>query len=202
MSTTLLFVELLIAGIQVVVWLVLLVLSVFGFQWLSSIPRQLISEWQTLIAVLILSFVYVLGILIDRLGDLLFSKWDRKIAVRQFPNAPFAFGVLRFQLNVENVYLHQQLEYTRSRLRIARDSALNFALTTIFAEIFVIRWVPGSSRDPGLILFIALAGVMITLLAVYTWYRLSRNYVGLIRYNYQSRPDRLDKRQRKLGNKR
>ena len=62
MSTTLLFVELLIAGIQVVVWLVLLVLCVFGYQWAAALPFTLLSEWQALIAVIVLSFVYVLGI--------------------------------------------------------------------------------------------------------------------------------------------
>ncbi|NJN21306.1 MAG: hypothetical protein HC812_09070 [Leptolyngbya sp. RL_3_1] len=69
MSTTDLFVELLIIGVGAAIGLFLLVLTVFGYGWLAwdgllSLPALLP----------ILAIVYVLGIVVDRFSDRLFEK--------------------------------------------------------------------------------------------------------------------------------
>ncbi len=184
MSTTLLFVELLIAGIQVLIWFVLLILTVFGYEWALTLPVQAMHDWQILITAALLSFVYVLGILFDRLADVIFSKWDRAIAYQRFPDAPHAFSVVRFQISKDNEYLNHQFEYTRSRLRIARASSLNFAITTILALIFVATRLTGIQDLSRLFIFIAVTGIFLTGLATLTWYFLVRSYFGLIRSNY------------------
>ena len=195
MSTTLLFVELLIAGIQVVIWFVLLILTIFGYEWVSTFPTQALSNWQVLITATILSFVYVLGILFDRLADLIFSKWDRSIAYKRFPNAPHAFAVIRFQLSKDNEFLNHQFEYTRSRLRIARASSLNFAITTILALIFVATRLRDIQDYSRLLIFIALTGIFLTSLAVITWYYLVRSYFGLIKANYTTQMEQAKPKQ-------
>ncbi len=184
MSTTLLFVELLIAGIQVLIWFVLLILTVFGYEWTFTFPVQAMRDWQVLITAILLSFVYVLGILFDRLADLLFSKWDRAIGSKRFPDAPHAFSVVRFQISKDNEYLNHQFEYTRSRLRIARASSLNFAVTTILALTFVAARLQGVQDHSKLLIFIAVTGISLTGLAIMTWYHLVRTYFGLIKANY------------------
>jgi hypothetical protein len=189
MSTTLLFVELLIAGTQVVIWFVLLILTIFDYKWISSFSAQGISDWQILVTATVLAFVYVLGILFDRLADLIFSKWDRSIAYKRFPNAPHTFAVIRFQLSKDNEYLNHQFEYTRSRLRIARASSLNFAITTIVALIFVATRLQGAQDYAKLLIFIALTGICLTSLAILTWYYLVRSYFGLIKANYMAQND-------------
>jgi hypothetical protein len=184
MSTTLLFVELLIAGVQVVVWFSLLVFSVFGYEWVSNIQSQALSDWEVLVSITVLAFVYVLGILFDRLADLIFSKWDRKIAIEMFPHAPHTFAVIRFQISKGNDYLNHQFEYTRSRLRIARASALNFAITTVLAVIFIAVRLQGIPDHVTLLVFASVTGSLLTVLAVITWYKLVHSYFGLIRANY------------------
>lgn len=197
MSTTLLFVELLIAGIQVVVWFVLLILTVFGYEWIFAFPAEALRDWQLLITAVILSFVYVLGILFDRLADLMFSKWDRSIGRQRFPDAPHSFSVVRFQITKDNEYLNHQFEYTRSRLRIARASSLNFALTTILGLVFVATRLQGAENYSKLLIFIAVSGIFLTSLAIITWYYLVKSYFGLIRANYTAQMDQAKAKQTK-----
>lgn len=92
---------------------------------------------------------------------------------------------MRFQVSKDNEFLHHQFEYTRSRLRIARASALNFAITTLLAEVFVMRWLRGSPVYTSLVVFIGLAGGLLSGLGVYTWHKLVRSYFGVISANYR-----------------
>jgi hypothetical protein len=188
MSTTLLFAELLIAGFEVVVWFVILVFTVFGYDWVFKVQTQIFSDWQILISVVALAFVYVLGILFDRFADMIFSKWDRAISKRIFgEEAAIVFAVKRFQISKENEYLHYQFEYTRSRQRIARASALNFAITTVLAFVFVATRLQGSSYYATLLWFIAIVGIFLTVLAIITWYKLINSYCKLIKISVANR---------------
>jgi hypothetical protein len=71
MATTAMFIEILIIGLQAVVWLALLAASIFGTK---SVQLQNLSDWETLIVVLVFAIAYVLGILVDRLADTVFLR--------------------------------------------------------------------------------------------------------------------------------
>ena len=105
MSTTVLFVELLIIGFQGGVWILLLIFSVFGYNWLLELQSTGISDWQTLITALLLSMFYVLGIMIDRTADAIFSGWSQRIKQTVFPNSTAPTSAIRFGLT--NEYLNQ-----------------------------------------------------------------------------------------------
>lgn len=57
MSTTLLFVELLIAGFQVLVWFLLLIFTVFGYEWVFSLQLQNWGNLQILVSATLLALV-------------------------------------------------------------------------------------------------------------------------------------------------
>ena len=76
MKTTQIILEHLIAGVQATVWIALIILSVFGFDWIEF---KLFALQETLLTVVILSFVYPLGIIIDNLADTLLKKKEFKI---------------------------------------------------------------------------------------------------------------------------
>jgi len=184
MSTTLLFAELLIVGIQVIVWFVILILSFFGYDWVFSIQTQVFSGWQVLITIIVITFVYVLGILFDRLADIIFSKWDRAIGKKFFgKKAPYIFAKVRFQISKDNDQLNHEFEYSRSRQRIARASSLNFAITTVLAIIFVGTRLQGVPNRLMLLYFIAGVGSLLTILAIVTWYKLINSYYRHIQAN-------------------
>lgn len=144
------------------------------------------AEWQTLIVILLLSFLYVVGIIVDRVADTIFSKWEYRIAKEGFPERKKPLVVLRFETSKDDEHLNRQYEYNRSRMRISRSSAINFALTTIFALSLVIIHGQGLPNvlKWNLVLAIFLLGTMLSLFAIYAWRKLMRGYVGMIRDNY------------------
>ena len=115
---------------------------------------------------------------------MIFSKWDRAISKQIFgKEAAIVFAVKRFLVSKDNEYLHYQFEYTRSRLRIARASALNFAITTLLAFIFVATQLQHYSHYVTLLWFIAIVGIFLTALAIITWYKLINSYCKHIKIN-------------------
>ena len=185
MNTTLLFAELLIIGLQASVWLFFMALVIFGVNWFQFLTSVGLADWQTVIVVVALSVIYVIGIIIDRLADLAFTAWDKKMRNKFFPNAPFPIGVMRFQLGKDNEYLNRQFEYTRSRMRISRASILNFALTTIFGVwlIFQLQF-PSPAEKTKFIVTALCGGILLTISALYTWHRLTQTYITLVKSNW------------------
>ena len=185
MNTTLLFAELLIIGLQASLWLFLLALLSFGVNWLQSLKAIGLADWQTVIVVVALSIVYVIGIIVDRLADLVFSSWDKRIRDSIIPKAPVPIAVMRFQLGKDNEYLNRQFEYTRTRMRISRASILNFALSTVFGVWLIFQQLSNSADKTRFVVIILSFGLLLTLSAVYTWQKLTRTYFGLVKSNWE-----------------
>ena len=167
MGTTLLFAELLIIGVQVSVWLSLLIVDVWGYKWISALQTIALSDWQTASVVLALSFVYVLGIIFDRVADLLFLGWDKRIRDKIIPNAPLPIAVMRFERDKGNEYLNRQFEYTRSRMRITRASSINFALMTLLSILFAFIHLQDNPRQEGYLIFLLVFGGFLVCTTLY-----------------------------------
>lgn len=187
MNTTLLFAELLIIGLQTSLWTFLLVLNVFGNSWFQVLQSTGLYNWQAVIIILLLSIFYVLGIIIDRLADLVFSRWDRRIADKIIPHPPWPISVMRFELGRDNEYLNRQFEYTRSRMRIARASSLNFGASTILVMLLILTRLQSTSATERweYFIFTSIIGVLLTVAAIYSWHKLTRTYFGLVKANYE-----------------
>lgn len=177
MTTTHLFVELLVIGFGALIWFLLLLATFFGAD-VHTIPIDRL-DWTVLLFPL-LSLSYVLGIVTDRVADRLFSSWEERH--RLFVYKPSEFGSekkaeekhhndRRFLL-VEGPELWQFIEYGRSRLRICRGWALNgvllifsYNILDLFGHSSVGLSVAGTVGLNGLLAF--LTGV-----CVYVWARL------------------------------
>ena len=183
MNTTVLFVELLIIGFQAGIWILLLFLSVFGYKWVSGLQSMGISDWQTLITIFLLAMLYVLGIIIDRTADAIFSGWSQKIKKRVFPDSDTPTSAIRFGFT--NEFLNRQIEYTRTRMRIVRASSVNFVLTTIFAVIFIATKVQGISDSErlGYLVFTLIFGTTLAIAAIVIWRSLTRGYYETVKKN-------------------
>ena len=84
MSTTSLFVELIVVGVGAAIWLALLTLALFGYEWVQVPADKALSIPA---AIPILAVVYVLGIVSDRMIDILFHRlWGTKLRSQQFPD--------------------------------------------------------------------------------------------------------------------
>ncbi|MCB1057329.1 MAG: hypothetical protein KDD11_17655, partial [Acidobacteria bacterium] len=145
MTTTHLFAELLVIGFGSLVWLAVLGASLFGWD-LSQVSKD-ISLWEVLLPVL--SLVYVLGILTDRVADWLFDRLDLRYRARYFAGDTDRFYEARRLLVYYGDLLWSHLEYGRSRMRICRGSALN---ALVFLISINIAWARAPASDqPGLL---------------------------------------------------
>lgn len=115
MSTTNLFVELIVIGVGTFIWILLLLSAMFGWELgtlVSLVPLET--------AVPLVSLVYVLGIAMDRLADVTFETlWGKSLRKSRFGELRNYYDARR-QILTKSERLSELLEYGRSRLRICR----------------------------------------------------------------------------------
>lgn len=168
MAMTALFVELVVIGIGAVSWVSLAVLALFGYSWITLTLGQATSVTSL---VPLLSFTYLLGIIVDRIADQVFAVPTSRLRAKWFASRKDYYRARDiFYLNAPTRDL---AEYNRSRLRICRGWVINSAATIVTLNAFV--WAQLPDQVPRL--KIASIGTIILLGlglgAVNAWYQLS-----------------------------
>ena len=193
MSTTLIFAELLIIGLEVAIWLFILGIDIFGYQWLQGGQIPILNNWQTIFVTLFFSLIYVLGVIFDRIADTAFSRWNHQIRNKIIPqvknqiipsNIPAHVAVIRFEVGKENEALNHQFEYTRSRIRITRASSLNFVVITFLIAIFIVVYLQSNPVWWKYLCFSLGIGITLTVASIFTWYRLTVAYLRFLKSSY------------------
>jgi len=187
MGTTPLYVQFLITGLQASIWICLLFSTFVGVEWIYRVLQSNLYEWQLFLAPIFLSIIYVVGIVVDRLSDLLFTPWSNRLKTLMIPNPPRPISVMRFQIGKDSEALNGQLEYTRSRMRVVRATSVNVALITLFAILLVTRTTSivdvALRRSAALSIFVI--GVLFLVTLLYTYYKLMKTTLFLIREHYK-----------------
>lgn len=130
------FAELLVAGIQASVWLALVAATVLGTGWIS--PAR-IEGWELVLGIVALALVYALGVVIDRVADRVFIRWDHVLRTKQLGEENVSeVGAWRLEVMARKPELATDLSYARSRARISRATALNLLLITGMGSVFVL----------------------------------------------------------------
>lgn len=164
MNTTDLFVEILVIGVGAFTWLAMLMLSAFGYS--DVLPSQIFSIPALLP---VIALVYVLGILTDRIADILFEKlFINSIRKKYYANTKQHFEDRRTIL-VYSERLSELLEYGRSKLRIVRGWALNFLLILVSLNIFIATQVLEQQFRMNLLVFGNATLILLTILCWYSW---------------------------------
>ena len=178
MSTTNLFVELFVIGMGAAVWILLFVLAVLGCTW-ASLDR--FGSWNAFLPVL--AFIYVLGIVVDRMADSLLRAADRRLRDRAFSGSEKDYHYVRTFVFYRSDKFKDIFDYSRSKLRICRAWIFNFALTALGTIVLIWVRAPQLAMHQKLLLTILAfcAGALFALGSWYTWYRLTDNfYVRLL----------------------
>jgi hypothetical protein len=166
MGTTELFVELIVIGIGAAIWIVLGTFSLFGFTW---VPKEILSV-PTLIP--FLSLVYIVGIVTDRIADVLFEAiWAPKL-LKKYYSSSIAPRDDRRLIYSTNPFLANLMEYGRSRLRICRGWAFNAVLILIAANFFIATQVTGRDLQNKLYLWVNLLVGFVAFFSWYSWHQL------------------------------
>jgi len=169
MNTTNLFVELIVIGVGGAIWFALIVFSIFGYEW---VPTERLSL--TIAAVPIISFVYLCGVITDRMADVIFNPLNLWMCKYSF-GTPHSLRERCDELKklrdlnpeerrnkcknqVEQFYADRDLilnkserfaalyEYGRSRQRIARGWSVNSVVLIIAFNVFIVSNLRGNSH--------------------------------------------------------
>ena len=171
-----LYVELVVTGCHTLLWIGLVVLTFTGYQNVN---------WERLfaleLALLFLAASYLLGIVVDKLADSLFTPLDRRLRQRvKLKDLPDLL-TMRFHILHESKDLYEQLDYIRSRLRIARAAGPNFGLTTLAALAFVRFQLDGvliPAYRGWVYAGIVLLGVLLAFASYWAWAALTKSYIA------------------------
>ncbi len=177
MSTTTLFIELLIIGLGVCVWLVLLVSSLIGVNWLDRLINSGIKEYAGLVTAFVFAIAYMMGIVVDKFAKWIIEesglcKWlrnweDQLNRIWQKKNATNGNKFLKkyADIIVDKGDPMSDLLYGRSKVRILRASIINMPFITISGIIFLFVNSKGQ-----LWWLIAIVGSAFTLLIIYLYF--------------------------------
>lgn len=170
MSTTNLFVELIVIGVGASIWLILFTFSMFGYAWVP-IDRLLSSS----AAVSILAVIYVLGIISDRIADAVFEwVWSDDLRGSYFQDRREYYDARRLILT-RSERLSDLLEYGRSRLRICRGWAFNSILVAVSLNTFLWMYLSDKSFAWSISIFGSISLLVFALAAWFAWRKLAQN---------------------------
>jgi hypothetical protein len=171
MSTTALVIEHLITGLQAAIWLSLLILTAFGWNWINL---TVLKDFTTIFTFVGLAVVYPIGIFVDEFADFVFKPWMKRIRRKRFRLEGFDpddldLTTMNLLQKTDDEFLKTYFNYIRMRIRVSRSTALNLALITVTALIFtVVRF--SRSQSFALIMFIVLfVGILLTVLSAWVW---------------------------------
>jgi hypothetical protein len=128
------------------------------------------------LTVVLLPIIYPAGVFIDNLADRLFRPWELKI--REPYNLKKTQTALTLLMRTKDQSLASHFSYIRSRIRISRSSAFNFALMTIASVAFTVvrlRSVPKFPFWRTLLLEI-IVGSSLTALASLAWLHINHSF--------------------------
>jgi len=143
MSTTAVVAEILIVGLEAEAWLGLLVVTIFGSGW---IDLETASKFSAILLVLMVAIAYVLGVIVDRGADTGF-KWFGSKSVGRWHNhifgkdsetwvLPALEQTMRTVVMRDGGAMATFIDYQRSRLRVARGTAVNLMVAMLVAGVY------------------------------------------------------------------
>ena len=152
MNTTNLFVELMVIGVGALSAILLTVAAVFPA---GSYAHLLNAEsFAAIVLVPLLALTYVLGIIVDRLADRLFTRPAHRLRSHHFEDDA-SYHHARRTVLAGPEKIANLLEYARSRMRICRGWAVNSMLLLLAWNLFA----DGRAAFLGTaLLFVLLAG--------------------------------------------
>jgi hypothetical protein len=165
MATTAVFAEILLVGVQALIWMALAAGVVLGPERLAALDWAAIDSWAGLLSLVVLGIAYAAGVVVDRLAD---SFFDRVLAPRLLGPRPDGNGKRRLYVRHHGGDMTTFLDYVRSRVRITRSTAFNLLLITLFGTWLV--------PDGAAKLLVACVGLSAFGLTIFAWVRIDSTW--------------------------
>jgi len=175
-STTTVFVELLIIGLESVAWLSLLISSLFGLDWLTTIAG-IFEKADVFATIAVIGLAYVVGIVVDEICDSLIEPWAKRIRESVQSDTKLKMWDVQAYVFSHSEVATSQLGYMRSRLRILRSSIFNIPLIIVFALLFLwTRAAVTADLKAGITWFISVVGLLLVGCALFVYRRITLSY--------------------------
>lgn len=172
MSTTALFVDYLIIGVQTTLGVLLLFLTVFGF---PAIDPAVMKGWEPVIGLAALAVVYPLGVFVDHIADTLLSYFARVIRKAHLKDTDGT--VLDLLMSAKDSKLSSFYEGLRVRIRISRSSFLNFLfLATVLPFFGHFRLAERTDQAWAITVATTVSCFLVALAALKTWADQTNNF--------------------------
>src|SRR5437764_14102565 len=125
--------ELVLIGFQVLIWVSLLVLAVFGYGWLRL---DGLKQWSTELSVALVGVAYMFGLIFDKaIGALPYSWIIGGSALPRVGELPSPL-VMRMEILVKKPEVYETLERQINQHRLVRSTVFNLALISLAALLF------------------------------------------------------------------
>lgn len=177
MKTTAIIVELVVIGMGTTIASI-----VFTFGWQGIPLEKMVDFLDPALITLVLFISYVVGIVIDRLSDRIFDRWENRLRTYHFPDHT-DYQHARSLIFSNSEHVQEWVTYGRVRLRVARGWSLNCILI-MFSVFYAISSKPVDWKLTDAftvsIFFLGLLFIGCT----YAWYELVRGELKLIQTEY------------------
>jgi len=135
LKDTFIALELVLIGFQILIWVFLLLLAVFGYNWLHLSD---IKEWSTEISVGLIGVAYMFGLIFDKaVGALPYSWVIGGSGLTKIGDLPSPL-IMRMEILITKPEVYAVLEKRIDQHRLVRSTVFNLALISLSALLFFI----------------------------------------------------------------
>ena len=136
-------VELVLIGFQVLVWVTLIGLAIFGFNW---IHLDALKQWSGELSVGLIGVAYMFGLIFDKAVSALPYSWIvGGGGLTSFEDSPSP-RVMRIEILIRKPDVSEALERRINQHRLVRSTVINLALISISALMFFLIRLDFSMR--------------------------------------------------------
>lgn len=150
METTQLYIELIIIGLETTGWFCICIVNIIGNR-VINIFSNILNNFSS--SLLLIGVFYIIGILMDRLADMVFQKGEDKIRTESGLRAKSSFLIWK------KYDAQKYADYARSKIRILRASIINIPLIAVSIIWYLLKYF----KEPfDMLIMISALGLLFT----------------------------------------
>ena len=198
LKETSIILELVLIGFQTLIWVSLLILAVFGYNWLHLAG---VKEWSTELSVALVGVAYMFGLFFDKAIGALPYRWTLGgSALTKVGDSPSPL-VMRMEILANKPEVYEVLEKRINQHRLVRSTVFNLALISLSALVFFIAQLGFTIR---LFIVFLLLSILFVGLALFTGRRSADTLYFELFYAYKAinAPGSVDSRESDLPSSR
>ena len=153
-------VELVIIGFEVLAWMLMLLISIFGYTWIHF---DFVTQWATQLSFGLLGLAYMFGVIFDKaISSLPFGWIVGHGAVAETADKPGPV-MRRIEVLAKNPEMYQVIQNHINQHKLVRATVFNFALISLSALLLLFTRIGFNPRLFLVLLFLSAFFVGLTL---------------------------------------